>query len=54
MKKILIAITLVITLLAGGLFGACAPASEEAPPKVQPIKIVDSVGRLVEVPQPLD
>jgi len=53
MKKILIAITLVIILLAGGLFSACSQAEVETP-TTQIVKIVDSVGRLVEVPQPLD
>jgi len=54
MKKILIAITLVVVLLAGGLLGACTPASEQASPPAQTVKIVDSMGRLVEVPQPLE
>jgi len=54
MKKVSIVTGLVIVLLAGGLLGACTPASKQAPPTAQTIKIVDSVGRLVEVPQPLE
>ena len=51
MKKILIG--LVLILLTGSLVGACAPASTETS-TAEMVKIVDSEGRLVEIPQPVE
>jgi len=54
MKKISIVIGLVVVLLVGGLLGACKPASEETSAAAQTVKVVDSVGRLIEIPQPVE